>query len=259
MKETIYNYPERLPREIERFRSMDFNDPNFKASGIFKELIQGHYFLLENMGQSLDSVYSQMKVSTDYLIHNLKANRKLLNTVSGQLFNYLEKRSLYQVSAHLSDRLLASGCDCPLDDELRKKLHKYGDLKVGKTAPDIQLNATTKLSDIKKKAIVLVFANSTCPDCKKEVLELLQYYDKWKEKNVALLYISMGEDDKTFKSAYQNAPWPTYSNYEGMKSKAAKEYHLFKTPTYFLLDKNRKILITPKSLGHINAWIEQKL
>jgi hypothetical protein len=94
MPETIHKYTENLPKNIQQFRSIDFSHANFKTSGLFKELIEGHYFLLENMGQNLDSVYAQMNTSTAYLIKSLQKNDRLLNTVSEKMFTYFEKRSI---------------------------------------------------------------------------------------------------------------------------------------------------------------------
>jgi thiol-disulfide isomerase/thioredoxin len=200
MPETIHKYTENLPKNIQQFRSTDFNHPNFKTSGLFKELIEGHYFLLENMGQSLDSVYTQMNTSTDYLIKSLQKNDSLLNTVSETLFKYFEKRSLYPAAANLSTQMLSQN-QCVLSTSLANTMQKYKDLKVGAVAPEIQLDATTTLSSLKKPAL-LVFGASWCKHCKKEALELRSYYDTWKaKKNIEVVYISLDTDKKAFKTA----------------------------------------------------------
>ncbi len=258
MPENIHSYTERLPKNIQQFRSVDFNHPNFKTSGLFKELIEGHYFLLENMGQNLDSVYAQMNTSTDYLIKNLKENDSLLNAVSETMFNYFEKRSLYPAAAHLSTQILSEN-QCALNTSLANTMQKYKDLKVGNIAPNIQLDATTTLSSI-KKPVLLVFGASWCNYCSEEALELLKYYDTWKaKKNIEVVYISLDTDQQAFKTAYQNAPWQTYCDYKGWENQAVKDYYINATPTYFLLDKDMKILVHPRSLEQVNTWVNHKL
>ncbi|TXD49561.1 MULTISPECIES: hypothetical protein [unclassified Polaribacter] len=69
MPNTIRNDRERLPKDIAQFRAIDFTNANFKTSGLLQELIEGHYFLLENMGQPLDSVYAQMNIRQPLLIN----------------------------------------------------------------------------------------------------------------------------------------------------------------------------------------------
>jgi thiol-disulfide isomerase/thioredoxin len=258
MPESIHKYTENLPKNIQQFRSIDFSHPNFKTSGLFKELIEGHYFLLENMGQSLDSVYTQMNTSTDYLIKSLQKNDSLLNTVSETLFKYFEKRSLYPAAAYLSTQMLSQN-QCVLSTSLVNAMQKYKDLKVGTIAPEIQLDATTTLSSI-KKPVLLVFGASWCTHCKKEALELLSYYDTWKaKKNIEVVYISLDIDKQAFKTAYQNSPWQTYCDYRGWDTQAAKDYFVNATPTYFLLDKYMKILAHPRSLGQVDAWVNYKI
>ena len=260
MPKTIRNYTERLPKDIAQFRGIDFTNKKFKTSGLFKELIEGHYFLLENMGQSMDSIAIQMNITTDGIIEQIKNKDALLNSVSKELLRLFEKRSLFKAAAHLSEKLLSlTVCTCVLDEKLQNKLQKYGVLKVGNTAPDIQLTPTKKLSDL-KKPIVLVFGASHCPACKKEALELLNYYDAWyTKKGIEVVYISLDTDKEAFKTAYKNAPWQTYCDYKGWETQAAKDYFVNATPTYVLLDKALKIVLHPKSLAQVNAWVNYKL
>jgi thiol-disulfide isomerase/thioredoxin len=229
-----------------------------RQDDIYIEMRIAPYFLLENMGQNLDSIYAQMNTSTDYLIKSLKKNDRLLNTVSEKMFEYFEKRSLYPAAAHLSTQMLSQNQGV-LSTSLANTMQKYKDLKVGTIAPDIQLDATTTLSSI-KKPVLLVFGASGCTHCKKEALELVSYYDTWKaKKNIAVVYISLDTDKQAFKTAYQNAPWQTYCDYKGWETQAAKDYFVNATPTYFLLDKDMKILVHPRSLGQVDAWVHYKL
>lgn len=257
MPATVHNYPERLSQNIQQFRAINLANPNFKTSGLYKELIEGHYMLLENMGQPLDSVAVQMNLSTKHLIDNLQSNDDLLNETAKNLFNYFEKRSLFTASEYLSVSLL-SNKQCSLHDDLVAKLESYRKLKVGATAPDITLNNKQKLSEVKTNKLV-VFGASWCPNCKTEALELLKFFDAWKTKNVEIVYISIDTDTTAFETAYKNAPWQTYSDFKGWDTQAAKDYYITGTPSYFLLDVNNKILVRPNSVAHANAWIEHKL
>ena len=88
---------------------------------------------------------------------------------------------------------------------------------------------------------------------------MLNYYDTWKEeKNVEVVYISLDTDKTVCEQAYQNAPWQTFCDFKGWEMQAAKEYYIWATPSYFLLDENNKILLHPNSVGQANAWIDIK-
>jgi thiol-disulfide isomerase/thioredoxin len=246
-----------IPHAIAQFRNIDFKNPNFKTSGLFKEVIEGHYLLLENMGQSLDSIYGQMNLSTKYIIDNLKANNTLLNEVSNQLFTYFEKRSLFKVSEYLSVTLL-NDSQYSLNANLASKLESYRKVKVGAIAPNIILKNNQKLSDLKTNKLV-VFGASWCPKCKIDAIDLLKQYDAWKSKNVEIVYISIDTDKVAFETANKNVPWQTHCDYKGWETQAAKDYYVSGTPSYFLLDGNNKILVRPNSIAHANAWIQNKI
>jgi peroxiredoxin/nicotinic acid mononucleotide adenylyltransferase len=251
----------RIPKAIQQFRTTDFKHHNFKTSGLYKELIEGHYMLLENMGQSLDSINVQMNLSTKYLINNLQENDSLLNTVSNNLFNYFEKRSLFSASEYLSVSLLTNN-QCSLTEDLAAKLESYRKMKVGNIAPDIELKSqksnSKSLYDIKTNKLV-VFGASWCPNCKTEALELLKLYDTWKAKNIEIVYVSIDTDKAAFETAYKNAPWQTYCDFKGWDTQAAKDYYITGTPSYFLLDKDQKIIARPNSIMHVNVLIDNKL
>lgn len=248
---------ERIPEAIAQFRNTNFNNSNFKTSGVLREYIEKHYFLIENMGLSIDSVAVQMNLSSNTLINTIKDNKGLLNKISENLFTYLETRSLYKSSEYLAVTLLKDH-QKDLEIHVINRLEKYVSLKVGNTAPDIQLT-NSKLSDI-KKPVLLVFGASWCPLCKTEALELLKYYDTWKtKKDVEVVYISIDTDKEAYKTAYQNAPWQSYCDYKGWDTQAAKDYFVYATPTYILLDKYMKILVHPSSVGQVDAWVNYKL
>jgi len=257
MPTIIRSETERIPASIALFRNTNFNHHNWKTSGILKEFIEAHYFMLENY-KSLEENAVAMNFSSEALIYNLKDNKELLNKVSKELFLYLDDRSLYKASAYLAVALLKNHRNS-LEMNVINRLEKYVTLKVGNSAPDIQLTKTKKLSGY-KQPVLLVFGVSDCSACKTEAVELLNYYDEWKtKKNVEVIYISLDTDKDAYKNSYQDAPWQMYCDFKGWESKAAKEYHIWGTPSYFLLDKNLKILSHINSVAHANAWIMYQL
>lgn len=253
--QTTSNYSERIAQNIEYFRNLDFSHSNFKTSSFFRDLLEGHYFLLENMGQSLDSAYVQMNLSTDYLIDNLKNKNNLLNNVSEELFILFEKRSLFKAAAYLSEKLLNTKYNVVLDGGLKKRLQKYGALMVGNTAPDIQLTATQKMSDL-NQIVLLVFGSSQCSYCTKDLLDLEELHSDLKSNKVTVVYISMDTDKTEFESLYNHKPWKTFCDFKGWDTQAAKDYYVNATPTYVLIDQNLKILLHPKSVSHVLAWVK---
>lgn len=247
---------EQIPELIKQFRTIDFGDPKIKTSGLLKNLIEGHYLLLENMEAPIDYIYSEMNKSSDYLIDNLTDQEALLNETGDFLFNFFEKRSLTQASEYVAIKLLSQH-GCNLNNSLEYKLNSYQKLKTGNTAPDILFSDKTKLSDLKTTKL-LVFGASWCPKCQQDFSLLEKYHTPWKQKNLEIIYISLDSNKKDFEKFYKNATWKTDCTYKGWDSKAVKEYHVFATPTYMILDANLKIQLRPISLEQVNDWVNSK-
>ena len=249
---------ERIPESISLFRTTDFNHPNWKTSGILQEFIEKHYFMLENSSGTEKEKQAKMNKSSSYLVENLRNNPFLLDRVVAQLFTYLEDRSLFYAAEFLASQVL-NDAQCEIEETTAKKLEKYRRLKVGVKAPDIQLYDGQKLSDF-HSPILLIFGKSDCPYCQKEAIELLKYSHLWKtQKRLEVVYVSLDTDKKAYETAYQNAPWHMFCDFKGWKSQAAKDYFIWGTPSYFLLDKDLTVLSHINSVAHANAWINQRL
>ncbi len=255
---STHKLTERVQGNMEQFRTTNLNDPKFKNCGLFKEFIETHFLLVENMGQQLDSVKVQVNKSIDYVIENLRDNNDLTNDLTENLINYFEKRSMDEHADYLANKMLSQS-HCVLNDSLAKSLEKYRVLKVGNLAPDIQLDQNTKLSDI-KKPVLLVFGASWCPHCKEGANEMLIKYYHWKKtSDIEVVYISLDTDKEEFTKAFSTAPWKTYCDFKAWDGNSAKKYFVTATPSYLLLDKEMKILVHPKNIDQVDAWVNYRL
>jgi hypothetical protein len=107
---TIAQYrTEQIPGAIAAFRKMDYTDNRLWKSGLLRETIEAHFWLIENSGRSLDSVYVEMNISIDHMIENLVTDEKKFNEITGYLFKLLEQRSLFGASEYLALKVLERG------------------------------------------------------------------------------------------------------------------------------------------------------
>jgi thiol-disulfide isomerase/thioredoxin len=264
---TITQYrTEEIPASIHAFREIDYTDNRLYKSGLLKETIEGHFWLIENSGRSLDSVYIEMNKSIDVLVANLLKEEQKLNEITEYLFKVLEKRSLLRASEYLALKLLNEQ-GCTLNNDFAAQLESYRAMKKGNTAPDIVFNGDIftpgygksnipqKLSDIKSSYIVVVFGASWCPQCPQELLQIAELYHQWKEQGVEVVFVSLDEDEKIFKSFAGRFPFNSLCDYQKWESPIVKNYHAFATPTIYLLNTKREILLRPNSVKQLDSWI----
>ncbi len=262
---TIAQYrTEEIPATIQAFRKLDYTDNRLYKSGLLKETIDAHFWLIENSGRSLDLVYIEMNKSIDYMIDNLLANEKELNQITEYLFKLLESRSLFGASEYLALKLLNEQ-GCTINNDFAAQLESYRAMKKGSTAPDIVFNgdvlnrsnpAVAKLSEIESDYTVVVFGASWCPACPAELSHIANVYKKWKSQNVEVVFISLDKKEESFKNFANNFPFISMCDYQKWESQPVKDYHVFATPTIYLLDNNLEIILRPNSVHQMDAWVD---
>jgi len=265
---TVVQYrPEGIPKMIKAFRNMDYTDARLYKSGLFKDAIESHFWLLENSGNPLDNVFEEMKISIDAIFTKLSTNEKIFNQLTDYLFDLLERHSLFQASEYLALKVLNEG-SCTITDDLANQLETYRAMKKGNIAADMVFDKTnfvnpkitlTKLSDIKSNYTVVVFGASWCPKCNEELPEITKRYDKWKSKGIEVIFVAIEEGRNSFIDFAESLPFPSYSDGKKWESKIVKDYYIFSTPTMFLLDSKREIILRPNSVNQMDAWVNRYL
>lgn len=258
---------EEIPATIQTFRNMDYADARLYKSGLLKEAIDRHFWLIESSEASLEDVYKEMKISIDAMFEKLVLDEKILNEVTNHLFHLLERYSLFEASEYLALKVL-NEVSCTIDSDLSKQLETYRAMKRGNIAPDINFKEKNlsygglikesfpeKLSDINANFTLVIFGASWCPKCNNELLELSQMYPKFKEHGVEVVFISLDETEADFQNFSQDFPFLSLSDLKKWDGLIVNDYYVFGTPTMFLLSREREIILRPIAVQQVEAWI----
>ena len=258
---------EEIPSTISAFRKLDYTDERLYRSGLLRDAIESHFWLLENSGRSLDSVFLEMKTSIDSMMINLVKDEKKLNEITDHLFDLLERHSLFRASEYLALKAL-NEVSCTINCDLAKQLETYRKMKKGNIAPDIDFTRTTvlstqnnselpkKLSDINRDYFVVVFGASWCQKCREEIPQIISVYENWKKYGVEVIFVSLDEKENDFQSFAARFPFISICDYKKWNSPVAQEYYVFGTPTIYLLNNKREILLRPNSVKQMDAWVD---
>lgn len=257
--------PEEIPTTVAAFRTLDYTDKRLYKSGLFKDAIESHFWLLENCGKPLDSVFMEMQTSIDAMIENLVTDEQKLNEVTDYLFDLQERRSLFTASEYLAIKVL-NEVSCTINSDLARQLETYRAMKKGNTAPNIVFPKSTlypnknftptQLSDIKSSYTLVVFGASWCPKCKEEIPEIAKHYQQWKNSGLEVVFVSLDENELSFINFASSFPFISLCDYQKWNSPIAQNYHVFGTPTMYLLDNTQKIILRPNSINQTNTWVD---
>jgi peroxiredoxin len=260
--------PELAPKYVEAFRKLQHDNDLFYKSGLYKDAFEGHFWLIENSNSNTKAVHAEMKKSIDVIIDNLAFDDQKMNQTGEFLFQYFETKNLNEISEYLAVKLLNES-SCTLNSSFEKQLEVYRKMKPGQIAKnivfegDVFKNAKpvnlSSLEDIKTEYYLIAFGSSWCPACVQELPKLQKEYADFKNKNVEIVMVSLDTSKQNLINFIQEFDFYVASDYKKWDTQAVSDYHVFSTPTLYLIDKNKKILLRPNNIAQAKAWVQRNL
>jgi thiol-disulfide isomerase/thioredoxin len=160
----------------------------------------------------------------------------------------------YTFTNHLKKIAIANGNQKMVDD-----IESSTRLRIGAKSPEITWESNGKkhaLSTMEKvENYVLIFWSSTCSHCLKELPKLheeLKSYDSLK-----VLAIGLEDDEINWKKV--SASLPNFSHAIALgkwESDYAQTFKIQSTPTYFILDSEKRFIAKPESDKEVVEFLE---
>ena len=256
-----------IPAAITAFRRLDHGSDELYRSGLLNQLIESHFWLLENMGKVLDTVHIEMQRSIDSMLMRLVKHDQRMNELTQYLLDLLERQSLFPPAEYLSLKVL-NETGCTIQQDLARQMESYRSMKKGMIAPDISFDGylfapayvgavpPKKLSAIRSDYYLIVFAAGWCPTCVTEIPKIAARYQQWKSTGMEVILVSLDENLDSFSKFAGGLPFISVCDFGKWTSKTVSDYFVYGTPTMFLLNARREILLRPTSVGQIDAWVD---
>lgn len=248
------------------FDNVDFADSALVRSPVLHGKLMKYFE--QYVFPSPDSIIKYV----DIVISKARASREMYQLVLNELFSKYARSEIMGYDAiyvYMAEKYYLSG-EAPWAEakglmELRDRVEAVKPTLLGKIAPNFTAQDTLgknyTFHDFvpKNKYTLLVFWNSDCGHCQKEIPALKQLYtDSLKQLGVRLFTCSTEQTDSSFRTfvAKNCSPdWITCADMRGM-SAFRKEYDLIVTPRLFLITPNYKILAKNIPLENLVDFIK---
>ena len=259
----LSNMQEYLTSTVKNFfKNINFESDALYNSSFLVDRITEYVFYL-NYSEDPSLQQELLRESIKKVMAKVSSDR-LKTSVTKFLIGYLaEKRNGEAVDwllAEYYDKLPEGGKDA----EFKKDVLKTLSATVGRIAPDFswtEEDKKYKLSTINDgEKYLLIFWSTACPHCVKDVPILHKLMQE--HNNVSVISFSVEDADgvKDWNEFKKNLPlWHnamgTHPDHK-WSNKTVQAYNLLSTPSFFVLDKNKKIIAMPDQLEDVKKYFE---
>lgn len=216
----------------------------------------------DSIAEAIDKVLGRMDPQSDF--YKFYVIRFINDAAKSQLVG------MDAVYVHMVDKYYANGKAWWSDEEQQRKMLENADrtrpLLIGKTAPNINMTLrsgeSVDLYSVDAKYTILYFWQPDCPSCKKSTPHMAEFYEKWKDRDVAIFSVCTKRKDELTKcwdyvDEKKIGDWVhTVDPYQ----RYYKAYDIRSTPTIFLLDREKEIIskrIGAQQLDEVLTAIEK--
>ncbi len=260
---TLFSSPREYVASIKThyFDAIDFNNKTLLNSTFIHDRINVFIFYL-NAAEDSAQLAKLQKESITNILDKIAPNHKLSKDVQeGLLYGYanLEDTNMVHYVLNSYSKLPKEFQDANFVNDIKGQLST----SIGATAPNFSWNEKGVSKDlyslIGAQKYVVVFWSSTCGHCLQEMPVLYNYL----KNNAETKVIAIGLEDDQSTTGWRNMilKYPNFSHVYGVdkwKNQTAKTYGVNSTPSFFVLDGQKKVLAKPDNVKELKVFFDKK-
>lgn len=243
------------------FKALDLKNPILQASGFLTDKL-ANYVFTALPPRTMDAMETQKVIQENLVVLNTQM-REVSAEYKFHTYYTLWKKAVSLGYDTVADTLYETYLN-PLAQQTNntgviEEIQAFNRLELGAVAPEISWNkdnTSQMLSGLSgADHYVLVFWSSSCSHC---LQELPQLHKELKGKqNLKVLAIGLEDEENVWKS--ESSQMDTFEHVLALgkwENEYAKLYNIQSTPTYFILDSEKRILAKPEDSQEVLEFLE---
>jgi len=243
------------------FDFVDFNNEILQSSNFLIEKSINYVFGITSESEDEVTTY---KNNIDAVCLAMKDTEiTIKKRILEVLWQQMVDATYDDVANYIADNYLIDITKKTNDMSLISRMELFKSLSHGSIAPDFELNTKTKsskkLSELDtSEYYVVLFWSSTCGHCLKEIPLLDKYLESMEKGKLEIVAVGLESESESWTKEILNYPYFTHVLGLGKwDNPIGNSYNVQATPTYYLLDKNKKIVLKPYDFEALKVFLEE--
>ena len=241
------------------FNNIDFtNETLINSSFLTNKMLEYVFYI--NYSEDKETQQNLFKQSVDTVLSKIKSQPYKKDVIEFLIEQFEVSKNL-EVIDYLFEKYYNKLPKKLQNQKFKKDKTALFAAEVGRIAPDFswtENGKTLKLSTLNDaEKYVLVFWSTSCSHCLREIPELHSYMKD--KKNIKVISFALEEEAFVWEN-YSKTNLFGWHNVLGLnkwQNEVSKTYQVYATPSYFVLDKNKKIIAKPDEIKDVKALFDK--
>lgn len=250
-----------VKKKAHYFDHIDFTNATLQSSEFFKDKVLNFMFWAIPPGTSNDELVPEIIKNVDFLASKLAGIPEVLQTnIWAQAWKKANESEVYTVSDYIFDTYLKKLALETENENLISNIETQTRLRIGAVSPEItweEDGVKKSLSGLSGSSkYLLIFWSSTCSHCLNELPVL--YDELQRIKGVEVVAVGLEDGMENWKKTIPKlADFHHAIALDKWDSEYVKTFAVQQTPTYFILDEEKRFLDRPQGLEDLIDYLKE--
>ena len=233
------------------FNDVDFNDLSLIPTNVIADKTLDFLSILQTPEHDHDQQIMSLILGIDNVLHRATVNYEMYKYLFQFLIEGFNELGYEDIVDYMSRVPYSEEVDCTEEqyNELLSIVEFNSRVRLGSIAENISgttiFDQDFELYELEDEFTIIYFWSYTCDHCRYTLKHLKNFLDE--NNNFSLVAVSVKGDLRKIKNLVKKEKIDGYFYHDGLEwdSPVISDYAVTATPTFFLLDKDKKIIYKP--------------